>query len=278
MDFSPAINGAGSGFAVAGAGLQLRRFEAEPPPAVRPVRHVDFVIPPARLCRSCERRRKNRGLSGRGRRRRISSQKRIHAMQTCRVISERHTFSGRPEKPGGASGFVSLFGLVMKRRRPTIQCGRAMAGLVCLLAFLCGASGALPELCALAASLDRSHTPLVGARDNGLVLVLSHVKRGASAATTPRHRHGVVARGLCLLANQNSTQADHRLEFASVGVSESARPGLKLAARAAPGVAVFNCFARAPLPMGKLVAPVRTFAPSCPSHPLLSTRFTVLLV
>lgn len=163
----------------------------------------------------------------------------------------------------------------MKRHQPTMQCRLAVAGLVCLLTFLCGASGALPELCTLAASLDRSHTPMVGARDNGLVLVLSHVK-GASAAATAWHRHSVVARGLCLLAKQNSAWADHRLEFASVSVSESARIGLKLAARAAPGVLAFNYLAAGP--MGRLVAPVCTPGPPCPSDTLLSTCFTVLLI
>jgi hypothetical protein len=152
-----------------------------------------------------------------------------------------------------------------------------VASLLCLLAFLCGASGALPELCALVASFDRSHSPIVGARDAGLVLILSHAKNRTNAASTTPHRHGVVARGLCLLANQNPTQTDHRLEFAPGGVSEISQSSFKLAARSAGADSIFNCLALSAVPSVN-TSGFWTHAPPCSPDSLLSTRFTVLLV
>ena len=165
----------------------------------------------------------------------------------------------------------------MKCRPPTVPRRQRLASLVCLLAFLCGASGVLPELCALMASFDRSHSPLIGAREAGLVVILSHAKNRTPAAPNTPHRHSVVARGLCLLANQNPTQTDHRLEFATGGVSDVSQTSLKLAPRSVCAYSIFNCLALSAIPSVN-TSGFWTHARACSPDSLLSTRFTVLLV
>jgi hypothetical protein len=152
-----------------------------------------------------------------------------------------------------------------------------VASVFCLLAYLLGASGALPELCALAASLDTSHAPLIGVGGDGPVLVLRHQKNAVSATSPVTHRHGIVARYLCALAKENGAQRDHRLEFAPCTVSERPERAAKFSAPAIQ-VKSFDC----PFHVGHASAETavsRTRPDSLPrSDSLLSTRFTVLLV
>ena len=116
----------------------------------------------------------------------------------------------------------------MERTQSIFQWSRWRSAFVCLLTYLSSASGALPELCALAASLDRSHTPLIGACGSEAVLVLSHSKDVLPRSEQVSQRHSFVTRCLCLLENQSAPQRDHRLEFASCGASESAQKGVRI--------------------------------------------------
>ena len=74
----------------------------------------------------------------------------------------------------------------------------------------------------LTALADRSHKPLVAVRNGGFALVLSHPGDQSSLAGA-QHSHGLLARCLCVLSEQNPTQRDHQLEFVTTDISENAR-------------------------------------------------------
>jgi hypothetical protein len=167
---------------------------------------------------------------------------------------------------------------MMKRNAAILPQVRWFAGVVCLVAYLCGASGALPELCALAASSDRSHTPFFAVRDSGMTLVLSHARNGVSNVAKVPHRHGIIARGLCVLANPNSISSDHRVEFASCGTLESPQGKVRLTTPTTQPTSVLL-----PPPLINPLAAEASFfrqiqTSSGISESLLSTRFTVLLI
>ena len=114
----------------------------------------------------------------------------------------------------------------MARARRIFQWMRCAFGMICLLAYLSAAAGILPELCALAASFDRSHKALVGICDGARVLVLSH----GPSLTAESHQHGLIAQFLCVLAKQDGALRDHRIEFAACGVSDRSHSKVRLSA------------------------------------------------
>lgn len=166
----------------------------------------------------------------------------------------------------------------MTHKQPTFRCGRWFAGFACLLTFLSGASGVLPELCALTASLDRSHTPQTDIQAGGFVLVLSHGKNRAPGNANVIHHHDVVASWLCVLANPNSFGPDHRLEFRSCGTIETFQSRVKLAALTTQSPEVFDSPPRSSPVAARFLFSQAGPKPTGTPESILSTRFTVLLI
>lgn len=168
--------------------------------------------------------------------------------------------------------------LMKKKSAAMAQHIRWLTGVTCLLAYLCGSLGALPELCALAASLDRSHTPFFAVRDSGTTLVLSHARIGVSSVANGSHRHGIIARGLCVLANADSSSPDHRLEFVSCGKIEAPKGDVGSSTRTPSSTSV----PLPPLPFSSRAVddsfPPHSITSLAISESLLSTRHTVLLL
>jgi hypothetical protein len=168
--------------------------------------------------------------------------------------------------------------LAMERTRSTIQWSKWFSAFVCLLTYLTGASGMLPEFCALAAKLDGSHTPLIGAQVSQTVLVLSHSKNGVPMSNQVSQQHGLIARCLCVLANQNSTQRDHRLEFASCGVSVNTQNEIKFGIPTSELPSAFDGSLCRSIVVGVAAIFGSERGIIQPPASLLSTRTTVLLV
>lgn len=99
--------------------------------------------------------------------------------------------------------------------------GRRVAGALCALAWLLGASGVLPALAAGVAQLDPQHRVLVARDESGMHLVLNH--GGARC----HHRHHLPARMLMLIAApQGDPGADHVLHFGGTSGQEEADAAL----------------------------------------------------
>jgi len=159
----------------------------------------------------------------------------------------------------------------MQHSRKKLNQARLLAGILCLLAYSAGSSGTLPGLCALTASLDSSHRARIELADDAFTVVLSH---GQKVGGDPSlHRHGTVARWLCVLADQHSAGADHRLQFRSGGTSESPDKGLKVdrSATALP----LECLT---LLKPEVTANAACGVASATAGSLLSTRSTILLI
>ena len=166
----------------------------------------------------------------------------------------------------------------MKGRHAKLLQSRWVAGVFCLLAYLGSGSGVLAEVCSLAATLDQSHQAMVGVHQNARVLLLRHSQDGNSGAVALSHRHGLIAGSLCLLANQNSSQKDHRLEFAPCSVTENpqSKPNVSTAtARVTPAVG-FTVPVSLVSAKAALLLPDQR--PPALANSLLSTRVIVLLV
>jgi len=107
---------------------------------------------------------------------------------------------------------------------PGIPLFARFGGLVCLLAVLAGPAGILPALLAAGAALEGSHTVHLSRVEGTCHLVLSHERgttgcSGYDARHNPGsgiHRHGIVARALCLLAEPAGVEPDHVADF-SIG-------------------------------------------------------------
>ncbi len=121
----------------------------------------------------------------------------------------------------------------MARRRWSLKISARspIEALLCLLAALMGPAQLLPDLLALGAALENSHTVHVGSDGSGLHLVLSH-ERGQPGRPdyTPRHhpldtrhRHGLAAGLLCVLAANDVGEPEHSAFFASGSILELSR-------------------------------------------------------
>ncbi len=110
---------------------------------------------------------------------------------------------------------------------------RRVAALVCMGACLLGQTETLPQVLALGAWVEHSHTVQVAQANDQVTVVLSH-QRGSPLrldvtprhqAGNPRHWHGPAARLFCCFASSPASRADHTASFASGKICESA-PGV----------------------------------------------------
>lgn len=101
---------------------------------------------------------------------------------------------------------------------------RRFAALVCAAAYLLGGIEVFPEVLALGAWLEGSHSVGVALGADQVTVVLSHSRAGAHSysGANPVHHHGPVARVICLLAT-SQTRPDHVAAFSPTQLSESAR-------------------------------------------------------
>jgi hypothetical protein len=104
---------------------------------------------------------------------------------------------------------------------------RRCAALVCAAAYLLGGMEVLPEFLALGAWLEGSHSVRIALGGDQVTVVLRHERIGSkdvgnSRGATLLHRHGPVARVICLLDSSSATP-DHVARFNPSQLSESAR-------------------------------------------------------
>jgi hypothetical protein len=158
----------------------------------------------------------------------------------------------------------------MQDRPRNLYRARLLAGILCLLAYSAGSSGTLPQLCALTASLDSSHRARIEFADNAVTVVLSHDQR---VDGDHLHRHSTMARWLCVLADQHSAAADHRLQFCSSGTSESPHKDLKI-----EPLLTTLIFESLLLPKDELAQSDPSRFPSAVAGSLLSAHSTILLI
>jgi hypothetical protein len=113
--------------------------------------------------------------------------------------------------------------LTMCQRRKQGAGLRRAAALACAAAYLFSGTETLPQLLALGAWLEGSHTVHVGRSQGQLSAVLSH-ERGVPGGLgrTPRHptetrlhRHGLGARIFCLFTDRTAPETDHVATFAA---------------------------------------------------------------
>ena len=110
---------------------------------------------------------------------------------------------------------------------------RRAAGLACVAAYLVSGTETLPQVLALGAWLEGSHTVHIVRSQGQITTVLSHERavpgRPGSAprpsAQKGLHRHGLGARVFCLFADQTAPTADHVASFAAA--SACVRPSGK---------------------------------------------------
>ncbi len=159
---------------------------------------------------------------------------------------------------------------------------RRVAAVGCAVAYLAGASETLPQLLALGALLEGSHTVHVS-RDQGQIsIVLSHERGGARercvGSAALRHRHGPAAHVICFFATHSVSLADHVANFATVSACEQS--GSKSTLRFASGPVV----AAAPIAPAVSVLTAGTLSPlNCFRYPevsdqLVFIRSSVLLI
>jgi len=123
---------------------------------------------------------------------------------------------------------ISLIPAKQRLWRFFLKKGGALFG---LLALLDGPAQFVPELLAVAAAFEGSHTVYVGQTETGCKVILSH-QRGQTGRrdydprhepTNAAHRHGIGSRLLCTLAGSTQQLSDHVASFSNGSSSESSR-------------------------------------------------------
>lgn len=104
---------------------------------------------------------------------------------------------------------------------------RRCAALVCAAAYLLGGMEVIPEFLALGAWLEGSHSVRMALGGDQVTVVLSHERIGSKGVINAGranllHRHGPVARMICLLDASQATP-DHVARFNPNQLSESVR-------------------------------------------------------
>jgi hypothetical protein len=100
---------------------------------------------------------------------------------------------------------------------------RQIAALACALTYLFGGMELLPQLLALAASIEGSHTVRLTRSGEQVLIVLSHESGGPGLgpfAGVP-HRHGAASRIFCVLAERTTARPDHVAAFAASALCEN---------------------------------------------------------
>lgn len=152
--------------------------------------------------------------------------------------------------------------------------GRRVAGALCLVAWLLGASGMLPALAAGLAEIDPQHRVFVERDEHGLRLVLNH------GGAVRHHRHHLPARVLMLgAAPQSNPGADHVLSFGGSSAQEGADAALLPPlphenAAPAPAGAVVKFLVQPAVPRLVVARP----PPDSPPAPVMIARSTTRLI
>ncbi len=166
---------------------------------------------------------------------------------------------------------------------------RRVAALVCMGACLLGQTETLPQVLALGAWVEHSHTVQVAQANGQVTVVLSH-QRGSPLrpdftprhqAGNPRHRHGPAARLFCCFASSPASRADHTASFASGAICESAQGVIKVPATHSdtPVVVLSSAMFSSELGVSKpLPSPTRIRARLRPPASLELLRATVLVI
>src|SRR6476660_2966307 len=117
----------------------------------------------------------------------------------------------------------------MRVRKPSRFRPRQLAAFVCAIAYLFGGMELLPELLALSASLEGSHSLQLTHSGAQVQIILSHQLERAGKVPPPlaaaSHRHGVASRVFCLFAERTPAPADHVASFDTSSLCE--RPAAK---------------------------------------------------
>jgi len=117
------------------------------------------------------------------------------------------------------------------------DCCRAkqIAALLCVATYLLGATELLPQLLALGASIEGSHTVYLGRGHEKLQIILKHESGrnlGSSATagqpnSTILHRHGGASRLFCLFAESTQARSDHIAYFSVSSLCENRGESVK---------------------------------------------------
>jgi len=125
----------------------------------------------------------------------------------------------------------------MRVRKPSRFRPRQLAAFVCAIAYLFGGMELLPELLALSASLEGSHSLQLTHSGAQVQIILGHQRRGPGTPSPEEilvagsHRHGVASRVFCLFAERTPARPDHVASFGTSSLCE--RPAAKFQAPAA---------------------------------------------
>ena len=158
----------------------------------------------------------------------------------------------------------------------TVSPSRLVA-VLCLLAYLFGATPLLPMGTALVAWLDGDHYVSLNTQDNGLKIVLHHDNANTRTALT--HSHCLVAGALVLMSKPScSSEPDHVLSFrngSSTALREVSAPLLssRLQAQIAPSLAALSL---APAPIIDIETPLLPIPP--PALSVSIVRATIFLI
>lgn len=104
----------------------------------------------------------------------------------------------------------------MSLRRTFEYSTRKIAAIACLGAYLFGGLELLPQLLALGAAVEGSHTVQISCSESKVTVALRHDRQSSVKRSSFKpHRHGAVAWTLCILSESGKTKADHVTSFAT---------------------------------------------------------------
>jgi len=132
----------------------------------------------------------------------------------------------------------------MRVRKPSRFRPRQLAAFFCAIAYLFGGMELLPELLALSASLEGSHTLHLARSGARVQIILSHQRERPGTGcpeeilVAASHRHGVASRVFCLFAERTPARPDHVASFGTSSLCERPAAKSQAPAAAAPVLAI----------------------------------------